>query len=160
MEVLEGADLFIGVSGPGVLDASGLARMNPDPIVFAMANPVPEISPEEAAPYVRIVATGRSDYPNQINNVLCFPGLFRGALDVLATRITEAMKTAAAEAIASIVGDNELREDYIIPSVFNRDVAPAVAAAVASQARESGVGVAGFEVGFGQTEEFGVVPGR
>ncbi len=140
LEVLEGADLFIGVSGPGVLDASGLARMNPDPIVFAMANPVPEISPEEAAPYARIVATGRSDYPNQINNVLCFPGLFRGALDVLATRITEAMKTAAAEAIASIVGDNELREDYIIPSVFNRDVAPAVAAAVASQARESGVG--------------------
>ena len=129
--------------------------MNPDPIVFAMADPVPEISPEEAAPYARIVATGRSDYPNQIKHVLCFPGLFRGALDVRATRITEAMKTAAAEAIASIVGDDELREDYIIPSVFNRDVAPAVAAAVASPARESGVGVAGSRWGSGRRRSSG-----
>lgn len=151
VEVLEGADLFIGLPGPSVIDPSALARMNADPIVFAMANPDPEVSPGEAAPYARIVATARSDYPNQINNVLCFPGLFRGALDVRATRITEEMKTAAAQAIASIVTDDELREDYIIPSVFNRDVAPAVAAAVASEARESGVGVTGAEVGFGQT---------
>jgi malate dehydrogenase (oxaloacetate-decarboxylating) len=160
VDVLEGADLFVGLSGPRVIDASALARMNPDPIVFAMANPVPEVSPEEAAPYARIVATGRSDYPNQINNVLCFPGLFRGALDVRAVRITEGMKTGAARAIAAIVGDDELREDYIIPSVFNREVAPAVAAAVASEARSSGLAAAGAEVGFGQTEEFGVLPGR
>src|SRR6185369_1709888 len=103
--------------------------MRPDPIVFAMANPNPEVTPEEAAPYVRIMATGRSDYPNQINNVLCFPGVFRGALDVRASQITEDMKMAAARAIAEIVPEDELREDYIIPSVFNRDVAPAVAAA-------------------------------
>jgi malate dehydrogenase (oxaloacetate-decarboxylating) len=159
-EVLEGADLFIGLSGPRVVDASALARMNPDPIVFAMANPVPEIAPEEAAPYTRIMATGRSDYPNQINNVLAFPGIFRGALDVRAVAITEQMKTAAARAIASIVTDDELREDYIIPSVFNRDVAPAVAAAVASEARSSGLAEAGAELGFAQTEEFGVVGGR
>jgi malate dehydrogenase (oxaloacetate-decarboxylating) len=107
------------------------------------------------------MATGRSDYPNQINNVLCFPGLFRGALDVRAVAITEEMKTAAAQAIASIVADDELREDYIIPSVFNRDVAPAVAAAVASEARSTGLAAAGAEVGFGQTEEFfGVAQGR
>jgi malate dehydrogenase (oxaloacetate-decarboxylating) len=159
-DVLDGADLFIGVSGARVIEASALARMNPDPIVFAMANPVPEVAPEEAAPYAQIMATGRSDYPNQINNVLCFPGLFRGALDVRAGAITEEMKTAAARAIAAIVGDDELREDYIIPSVFNRDVAPAVAAAVADEARASGVAAAGFELGFGQTEEFGVLPGR
>jgi malate dehydrogenase (oxaloacetate-decarboxylating) len=125
-----------------------------------MANPVPEVSPEEAAPYARIIATGRSDYPNQINNVLCFPGIFRGALDVRAIAITEEMKTAAARAIASIVTDDELREDYIIPSVFNRDVAPAVAAAVASEARESGMAEAGAELGFAQTEEFGILPRR
>jgi malate dehydrogenase (oxaloacetate-decarboxylating) len=159
-DVLEGADLFIGLSGARVIDASALARMNPDPIVFAMANPTPEISPEEAAPYARIVATGRSDYPNQINNVLCFPGLFRGALDVRAVRITEEMKMEAARAIAGIVGEDELREDYIIPSVFNREVAPAVAAAVAAEARDAGLAAAGAEVGFGQTEEFGVLPGR
>jgi malate dehydrogenase (oxaloacetate-decarboxylating) len=159
-DVLEGADLFIGLSGPNVVDASALARMNPDPIVFAMANPTPEVSPEAAARYVRIMATGRSDYPNQINNVLCFPGLFRGALDVRAVTISEAMKMAAARAIADIVRDDELREDYIIPSVFNRDVAPAVAAAVAQEARASGMAAAGAEVGFGQTEEFGVLPGR
>jgi malate dehydrogenase (oxaloacetate-decarboxylating) len=159
-DVLEGADLFIGLSGARVIEASVLGRMNPDPIVFAMANPTPEVAPEEAAPYTRIMATGRSDYPNQINNVLCFPGLFRGALDVRAVAITEPMKTAAARAIASIVSDEELREDYIIPSVFNRDVAPAVAAAVAEEARTSGVAEAGAELGFGQTEEFGVMPGR
>ena len=122
VDVLDGADLFIGLSGARVIPASALARMNPDPIVFALANPDPEVAPEEALPYARILATGRSDYPNQINNVLCFPGVFRGALDVRATRITESMKTAAARAIAEIVGDHELREDYIIPSVFNRDV--------------------------------------
>jgi malate dehydrogenase (oxaloacetate-decarboxylating) len=159
-EVLAGADLFIGLSGARVVDASALARMNPDPIVFAMANPVPEVAPEEAAPYARIMATGRSDYPNQINNVLCFPGIFRGALDVRAAGITETMKTAAAQAIASIVSDDELREDYIIPSVFNRDVAPAVAAAVAEEARVSGQADAGAEVGFASTEEFGVVGRR
>src|SRR5205807_3061246 len=159
-EVLDGADLLIGLSGARVVEASALARMNPDPIVFAMANPVPEISPEEAAPHARIMATGRSDYANQINNVLCFPGLFRGALDVRAVAITEEMKTAAARAIASIVSDDELREDYIIPSVFNREVAPAVAAAVAEEARVSGTAEAGAEVGFASTEEFGVLPGR
>jgi malate dehydrogenase (oxaloacetate-decarboxylating) len=109
-----------------------------DPMVFAMANPRPEVTPEEAAPYVRVMATGRSDYPNQINNVLCFPGIFRGALDVRARQITEPMKMAAAEAIASIVPEGRLREDHIIPSVFDRDVAPAVAEAVAREARESG----------------------
>jgi malate dehydrogenase (oxaloacetate-decarboxylating) len=124
--------------------------MNNDAMVFAMANPNPEINPEEAAPYVRIMATGRSDYPNQINNVLCFPGIFRGALDVRAPKITEPMKMAAANAIAAIISDSELREDYIIPSVFNRDVAPAVAAAVAEQAREAGTALAGHEVGFAQ----------
>jgi malate dehydrogenase (oxaloacetate-decarboxylating) len=159
-QVLEGADLLIGLSGARVVDASALARMNPDPIVFAMANPTPEVSPEEAAPYARIIATGRSDYPNQINNVLCFPGLFRGALDVRAVSITEEMKMAAARAIAAIVRDDELREDYIIPSVFNREVASAVAAAVAEEARAAGTAAAGAEVGFGQTEEFGVLPGR
>src|SRR5438067_336874 len=159
-DVIDGADLFIGLSGAQVMPAAALERMNPDPIVFAMANPVPEVSPEEAAPYAKIMATGRSDYPNQINNVLCFPGLFRGALDVRAPRITEEMKVTAAHAIADIVADDELREDYIIPSVFNRDVAPAVAEAVAEQARSSGLAEAGAEVGYGQTEEFGVLPGR
>jgi malate dehydrogenase (oxaloacetate-decarboxylating) len=147
-QVIEGADLFIGLSGGRVLPTSALAKMNPDPIVFAMANPDPEVSPEEALPHVRILATGRSDYPNQINNVLCFPGIFRGALDVRAQAITEEMKMAAARAIADIVDDSELRDDYIIPSVFNRDVAPAVAAAVADQARTSGTAMAGQEVGF------------
>jgi malate dehydrogenase (oxaloacetate-decarboxylating) len=156
-DVLAGADMLIGLSGARVVDARALASMNPDPIVFAMANPTPEISPEEAAPYARIIATGRSDYPNQINNVLCFPGLFRGALDVRAATITEEMKMAAARAIAEIVRDDELREDYIIPSVFNREVAPAVAEAVAREARASGNAAAGAEVGFGQTEEFGVL---
>ena len=156
-EVIEGTDLLIGVSGARILAAEALRRMNPDPIVFALANPDPEVSPEEALRYTRILATGRSDYPNQINNVLCFPGMFRGALDVRATAITESMKTAAARAIAEIVTDDELREDYIIPSVFNRDVAPAVAAAVAREARASGTAEAGAEVGFGSTEEFGAV---
>jgi malate dehydrogenase (oxaloacetate-decarboxylating) len=147
-DVIDGADLLIGVSGARALPAQALARMNADPMVFAMANPNPEVNPEEAAPYVRIMATGRSDYPNQINNVLCFPGIFRGALDVRASAITEEMKMAAARAIAEIIDESELREDYIIPSVFNRDVAPAVAAAVADQARAAGTALAGHEVGF------------
>jgi malate dehydrogenase (oxaloacetate-decarboxylating) len=153
-EVLEGADLFIGLSGARVIPPEALGRMNPDPIVFAMANPTPEVSPEEAAPYARIIATGRSDYPNQINNVLCFPGIFRGALDVRATEITESMKTAAARAIADIVSTDELRDDYIIPSVFNREVVGAVATAVADEARETGRAAAGAELGFAATEEF------
>jgi malate dehydrogenase (oxaloacetate-decarboxylating) len=149
-EVLDGEDLLIGLSGARVLPAEALARMNKDGMVFAMANPNPEVSPEEAAEYVRIVATGRSDYPNQINNVLCFPGIFRGALDVRARTITEEMKMAAAHAIADTVDESELREDYIIPSVFNREVAPAVAKAVADEARATGMARAGNEVGFAQ----------
>ncbi len=156
-DVLEGADVLIGVSGARVVPASALAAMNRDAIVFAMANPDPEVAPEEAVRHVRVLATGRSDYPNQINNVLCFPGMFRGVLDVRAGEITEAMKAAAARAIADIVTEDELREDYIIPSVFNRDVASAVAAAVASQARESGTAEAGAEVEFASTEELPVL---
>ena len=147
-DVIDGADLLIGLSGARALPAEALGRMNADAMVFAMANPNPEVNPEEAAPYVRIMATGRSDYPNQINNVLCFPGIFRGAMDVRAPEITEEMKMAAAHAIAAIVEESELREDYIIPSVFNRDVSPAVAAAVAEQARSAGIALAGQEIGF------------
>jgi malate dehydrogenase (oxaloacetate-decarboxylating) len=132
--VIEGTDLFIGLSGPGIIDASDLAKMNPDPFVFAMANPNPEVHPDEAAPHVRVMATGRSDFPNQINNVLAFPGVFRGALDVRAPAITEEMKLAAARGIAGVVDDDELDEDYIIPSVFNREVSRAVARAVAEVA--------------------------
>jgi malate dehydrogenase (oxaloacetate-decarboxylating) len=148
-EALEGTDLFIGLSGARIFPAEELRKMNDDAMVFAMANPTPEVSPEEAAPYARIVATGRSDYPNQINNVLCFPGIFRGALDVRAQAITEEMKMAAARAIARIIPESELREDYIVPSVFNRDVSPAVAAAVAEQAKEQGAAMAaGDTIGF------------
>jgi malate dehydrogenase (oxaloacetate-decarboxylating) len=136
-DVITGADLLIGLSGARVVPAEALTKMNPDPMVFVMANPDPEIPPEDAARYARILATGRSDYPNQINNVLCFPGIFRGALDVRATQITEPMKMAAARAIASIIHPEELREDYIVPSVFNREVAGAVAAAVAEEARRA-----------------------
>jgi malate dehydrogenase (oxaloacetate-decarboxylating) len=159
-EVIEGADLFIGLSGARVMPPEALARMADDAMVFAMANPNPEVTPEEAAPYARIIATGRSDYPNQINNVLCFPGIFRGALDVRARDITEEMKMAAARGIAEIVGDDELREDYIIPSVFNRSVADAVADAVAAQAKRQGAAsVAGDEVGYapGDTADFRAV---
>jgi malate dehydrogenase (oxaloacetate-decarboxylating) len=159
-DVIDGMDLLIGVSGARVMPAEALARMNEDAMVFAMANPNPEINPEEAAPYVRIMATGRSDYPNQINNVLCFPGIFRGALDVRAPAITEEMKMAAAHAIAAIVEEDELREDYIIPSVFNRDVAPAVAAAVAEQARAAGDALAGQEVGFAPGDRTSAGDGR
>jgi malate dehydrogenase (oxaloacetate-decarboxylating) len=138
-DALEGADLYLGLSGPGTIEAKSLKRMAKDPIVFAMANPVPEVMPEEAAPYVRIMATGRSDYPNQINNVLCFPGIFRGALDCQATDITEEMKLAAAYAIANVISDSELNEDYIIPGVFNPLVGQRVAEAVAQVAIKSGV---------------------
>ena len=138
-DVIEGCDLFVGVSGPGIIAADDLAKMADDAIVFAMANPNPEVMPEDAGPHVRIMATGRSDYPNQINNVLCFPGIFRGALDAGAPRITEEMKLAAAHGIADVVAEEDLSEDYIIPSVFDRDVAPAVAEAVIKEARESGI---------------------
>jgi malate dehydrogenase (oxaloacetate-decarboxylating) len=138
-DVIEGCDLFIGVSGPGIIKPESLGKMADDAIVFAMANPNPEVMPEEAGPHVRIMATGRSDYPNQINNVLCFPGIFRGALDAGAPRITEEMKLAAAHGIAGVVAPEDLSEDYIIPSVFDRDVAPAVAEAVIKEARRDGI---------------------
>lgn len=138
-EVMAGADVFLGVSGPGILTADDVRRMARDPVVFALANPDPEIAPEEAATVARVVATGRSDYPNQINNCLCFPGLFRGALDVRAREINEEMKLAAARAIARVVREEELSEDYIVPGVFNRRVATEVAAAVAEAAVRTGV---------------------
>jgi malate dehydrogenase (oxaloacetate-decarboxylating) len=138
-DAVKGADLFLGLSVPGVLTVEHLQSMNEDPIVFAMANPDPEIRPEEAFGHARIIATGRSDYPNQINNVLCFPGIFRGALDVRAREINEEMKLAAAKAIAGVIPETDLSEDYIIPSVFDERVAPAVAEAVAETAKESGM---------------------
>jgi len=138
-DVIAGADMFLGLASPGLITVEDLKKMAKDPVVFAMANPDPEIMPEEAAPYVRIMATGRSDYPNQINNVLCFPGIFRGALDARATTINEEMKLAAAYAIASCVGKEELSEDYIIPSVFNRKVAAAVAREVSRAAHRTRV---------------------
>jgi malate dehydrogenase (oxaloacetate-decarboxylating) len=138
-DVIDGADVFIGVSAPNTLHVEDVRRMANDPIVFALANPDPEIQPEDAASVARVVATGRSDYPNQINNVLCFPGIFRGALDVQASTITEEMKLAAAHAIAGVVAEGELSEDYIIPSVFNRRVADVVATATAEAAVAGGV---------------------
>ncbi len=152
-EVIEGCDLFIGLSGPGLIEADSLAKMNDDAIVFAMANPVPEVMPEDADPHVRIMATGRSDYPNQINNVLCFPGIFRGALDAGAPRITEEMKLAAAHGIAEVVTEDDLSDDYIIPSVFNRDVAPAVAQAVVEEAKREGLARVSEETGTFQIVE-------
>ncbi|MGH2987240.1 MAG: NAD(P)-dependent malic enzyme, partial [Solirubrobacterales bacterium] len=152
-EVIEGADLFVGLSGPGLIEASALERMADDAIVFAMANPTPEVMPEDAEPFVRIMATGRSDYPNQINNVLCFPGIFRGALDAGAPRITEEMKLAAAKGLAEVVADEDLSEDYIIPSVFDRDVAPAVAKAVVEEARREGIARVSEETGTFSTIE-------
>jgi len=138
-EVLEGADAFIGVSAPGTLQPEHIARMARDPIVFAMANPTPEIMPDVAAPVAAVIATGRSDFPNQVNNLLSFPGIFRGALDVRASRITERMKLAAAYAIAEIVGDDERNAEYVVPSVFDIRVVAAVAKAVAAAAVEEGV---------------------
>jgi malate dehydrogenase (oxaloacetate-decarboxylating) len=138
-EALAGADVFIGLSGPGAVTRDGIASMADGAIVFAMANPTPEVPPEEIEGLTAVVATGRSDYPNQINNVLAFPGIFRGALDVRASAINEEMKLAAAEAIAAVVKPDELSPEYVIPSVFNRDVAPLVASAVAAAAESSGV---------------------
>jgi malate dehydrogenase (oxaloacetate-decarboxylating) len=138
-DVIKGADVFLGLSAPGVISVADLNSMANDPVVFAMANPVPEIMPEEAAEHVAVMATGRSDYPNQINNVLCFPGIFRGALNCRASRINEPMKLAAANAIAGIIGPDELHPDYIIPSVFDRRVGEAVAAEVEEAAYASGV---------------------
>ncbi|HSV67159.1 MAG TPA: malic enzyme-like NAD(P)-binding protein [Mycobacteriales bacterium] len=136
-DALSGADVFLGVSG-GTVAEDAVARMAPQSIIFALANPNPEIHPEMARRHARVVATGRSDYPNQINNVLAFPGVFRGAFDVQATSITEEMKLAAADAIATVVGD-DLSEDYVIPSVFDERVAGAVSAAVGQAARAGGV---------------------
>ena len=134
-----GADVFLGLSGPGTFSARAIKKMARDPIVFALANPNPEVPPEEAHRHARIVATGRSDYPNQINNVLAFPGIFRGALDAQACSINEAMKMAAARAIATSIPVSHLNEDYIVPSVFDRRVSKAVASAVASAAIRSGI---------------------
>ena len=139
-DVVKGADVFLGLSAPGVLTAEMVATMNKDPMVFACANPVPEIYPEEAKKGgAAVIGTGRSDYPNQINNVLAFPGVFRGALDVRASDINDEMKAAAAYAIADIVSPEELNPDYILPAAFDPRVAPAVAKAVAEAARKSGV---------------------
>ncbi len=139
-DVIKGVDAFIGVSAPGVLTQDMIKSMAKDPLIFAMANPVPEIMPDEAKEAgAAVVATGRSDFPNQVNNVLAFPGIFRGALDVRAKDINEDMKLAAAYAIAGAVDDDRRSADYIIPDSFNEKVAPAVAAAVAKAARESGV---------------------
>ena len=134
-----GADVFIGVSAADVLTVDDLKTMARDPVVFALANPDPEIDPDLAAPYAGVLATGRSDYANQINNVLCFPGFFRGMLDVRACRVTDSMKIAAATAIAGVVSDEEILADYIIPSVFDRRVATAVAEAVSKAAIHDGV---------------------
>jgi malate dehydrogenase (oxaloacetate-decarboxylating) len=133
-DVLRDADVYIGLSGPGAVSAEGISRMAGDAIVFAMANPTPEVAPEEIEDFAAVIATGRSDYPNQINNVLAFPGIFRGALDARASDITEPMKIAAAEAIAGVIPPGELSPDYIVPSVFNTEVAQRVAAAVAAAA--------------------------
>jgi malate dehydrogenase (oxaloacetate-decarboxylating) len=138
-ELLNGADVFIGLSGPGSVSAAAVRTMAPGAIVFAMANPTPEVLPEEIGDAVAVIATGRSDYPNQINNVLAFPGVFRGALDVRASAINEPMKLAAAHAIASLVPDDELDVDYIVPSALDREVASVVASAVADAAQKTGV---------------------
>jgi len=138
-EAVVGADVFIGVSGKNVLQCDDVARMAQGALVFALANPDPEIDPEAAAAHAAVVATGRSDYPNQINNVLCFPGFFRGLLDVRARRVTTKMKLDASAAIAGLISDDELTADYIVPSVFDRRVAPAVARAVSRAAVDDGV---------------------
>ena len=139
-DVVKGADVFIGVSAPGSLTQEMVRTMAKDPIIFAMANPVPEIMPDEAAAAgAKIIGTGRSDFPNQINNVLAFPGIFRGALDVRASDINDEMKIAAAEAIASVIPESELRPDYIIPDSFDPRVKDAVANAVKAAAIRTGV---------------------
>lgn len=137
-EVIKGADVFVGLSAPKMLDENDIKNMNKDAIVFAMANPEPEIMPELARPHIAVMATGRSDYPNQINNVLAFPGIFRGALDCYASDINDEMKLAAAHAIANVIDDNQLSADYIVPSVFDTSVASKVAEAVIKAAKETG----------------------
>ena len=139
-DVIRGADVFIGVSGPGTLTTEMVRTMARDAIIFACANPTPEIFPDDAkAGGAKVIATGRSDYPNQINNVLAFPGIFRGTFDVRASDINEEMKMAAADALAGLISDDELSADYIIPAAFDKRVGPAVAKAVAEAARRSGV---------------------
>jgi malate dehydrogenase (oxaloacetate-decarboxylating) len=138
-DAMKGADVFIGLSAPNVITPDDVRKMAKGPVVFALANPDPEIAPEEAMPLVRIMATGRSDYPNQINNMLGFPGIFRGLLDVRARGVNEEVKLAAAKAIAHTVGADELHEDYIIPSIFDRKVVASVASAVAETARKTGL---------------------
>jgi len=138
-DVMRGADVFIGVSAAGLVKVEDVRSMAKNAVVFALANPDPEIHPEEAGPYAKVMATGRSDYPNQCNNVLCFPGMFRGLLDVRAHTVTDSMKLAAARAIAEVISDDELLPDYIIPSVFNRRVSTAVSEAVSKAAVEAGV---------------------
>ena len=137
-DALAGADLFLGVSGPNLLSGEDIRRMNAGPIVFALSNPTPEVPPEEIADYAAVVATGRSDYANQINNVLCFPGLFRGLLESGVKRVTREMLNAAARAIAGVIPAGELRPDYIIPSAFNHSVAEAVSQAVIRVAEDAG----------------------
>jgi malate dehydrogenase (oxaloacetate-decarboxylating) len=139
-DMLVGADVVFGLSGPGLITQDKIKSMNKDPMVFVMSNPVPEIMPDEAkAAGAAVVGTGRSDFPNQINNVLAFPGVFRGALDVRASDINDDMKVAAAYAIANLIDEKDLRPDYIIPEPFDKRVGPAVAKAVAEAAKESGV---------------------
>jgi malate dehydrogenase (oxaloacetate-decarboxylating) len=137
-QAIRGADLFLGLSVPGAVTLRDIKRMARNPIVFAMANPIPEIMPEVAGPHVRVMATGRSDYPNQINNVLCFPGFFRGLLDCRARTVNDEMKIAAARAMAAIVTGRELSEEYILPTVFDKRVVEAVARAVAGAAYKTG----------------------
>lgn len=138
-DAMKGADVFIGVSAPNIITTDDIKKMSKDPVVFALANPEPEIAPEEALPLVRVLATGRSDYPNQINNMLSFPGIFRGLLDVRARGVNEEVKFAAARAIAYMIKDEELHDDYIIPSIFNRKVVHSVAHEVAEAARKAGL---------------------
>jgi malate dehydrogenase (oxaloacetate-decarboxylating) len=138
-DVMKGADVFIGLSAPGIITGDDIKTMSAEPVVFALANPEPEIAPEEALPIVRVLATGRSDYPNQINNMLSFPGIFRGLLDVRARGVNEEVKFAAARAIAHTVKDDELTEDYIIPSIFDKKVVASVAHAVAEIAKTTGL---------------------
>jgi malate dehydrogenase (oxaloacetate-decarboxylating) len=138
-EIMTGTDVFIGVSGPGIISPADVESMAADPIVFAMANPDPEIRPEAIQDLAAVIATGRSDFPNQINNVLAFPGIFRGALDAQATTVTEGMKVAAADAIARAVSSDDLRPDHVVSSVFDKTVVQLVAAAVAAEAEKEGV---------------------
>lgn len=136
-DVIEGADVFIGVSAPNILKVEDVKKMADEPIVFAMANPTPEIPPEDAEPYAKIIATGRSDYPNQINNVLCFPGLFRGILDARVKKVTMKMKMAAAKALASVIKEDELNKNYIIPDVFDDRIVPKIREAIINSAKKS-----------------------